>query len=151
MKLFFWISSFILMQSAFSQIDSTFQLCGTGSKKPYYFPELRHRGGFREIKQHFYLGYDKSVYEKVKNNSGIVRIQFAVNCKGESGQFKIEVCDFNYKISTMHATIIEQLLFLTKALNGWLPAHNDKGEAINSHKFFAFKIENGSIVDILPK
>jgi hypothetical protein len=88
---------------------------------------------------------------KLENNSGIVRIQFVVNCKAQSGNFMVESCDYNYKICTVNPLIVNSLLELTKKLNGWIPAIDECGETVNSHKFFAFKIVNGAIEDILPK
>jgi hypothetical protein len=51
----------------------------------------------------------------------------------------------------INTQITAQLLELTKGLKYWIPAKDDDEKIVNSHKFFAFKIVNGQLVDILPK
>jgi hypothetical protein len=147
----FIICCFILTHIASAQSDSAFALCGTGVKWPYYNPDLTYYGNFRAIKKYYAQNYETEKFLKLENNSGIVRIQFVVNCKGESGNFVVESCDYNYKICNVNPLIVNSLLELTKSLNGWIPAINEQGESVNSHKFFAFKIVKGVIEDILPK
>jgi hypothetical protein len=134
-----------------AQSDSTFTLCGKGQKWPYYHPELRHRGGFREIKNHFRQNFSDETFKSKINNSGNITVHFDVNCYGKSGNFKTETCDNNYKPNTMDSELVSTFLDLTKALNGWYPAIGEAGEAVNSHKFFTFKLTNGALIDILPK
>jgi hypothetical protein len=142
---------FLCYNSLRAQQDSTFVLCGEGLRNPYYHPTLQHYGEFKAIKQYYYNFYDGEKYKAIEHNNGIVRIQFVINCKGETGQYTVENCDHNFKPTFINNKIVDELLFLTQQLNGWIPAKDEKGEAINSHKFFAFKIRNGSIIDILPK
>ncbi|CAA0230688.1 conserved hypothetical protein [Tenacibaculum maritimum] len=124
-----------------------FELCFS-KKYPYYHPSLEYKGGFHEIKKHFYNNYKKI---KGSNNIGIVRIQFNINCKGESGNFSHETYNLSYEKTEINTQIVSQLLNLTKTLNGWIPAYNDNGENVDSYKFLAFKINNGNLTDILPK
>jgi hypothetical protein len=147
----FILSCFVLVNIASAQSDSVFALCGSGKTWPYYNPNLTYYGNFRAIKKYYAQSYETEKFLKLDNNSGIVRIQFVVNCKGQSGNFVIESCDYNYKICTINPLIVNSLLELTKSLNGWIPAINEEGESQNSHKFFAFKIVKGVIEDILPK
>lgn len=88
--------------------------------------------------------------ESTKDN-GIVRIRFNINCRGESGNFEIETYSLDYKSNRVNNKITKQLIVLTKNLKDWIPATNEEGEKVNSHKFFAFKIINGKLEDILPK
>jgi hypothetical protein len=127
--------------------SENFELCG-GGLHPYYHPELNYKGSFYAIKEHF-----KTNYKPVStgNNTGIVRIQFQVNCKVETGNYNMETYSFNYELTAINTQITAQLLELTKGLKDWIPAKDDEGKTVNSHKFFAFKIVNGQIVDILPK
>jgi hypothetical protein len=142
---------FIMSNIMQAQTDSSFSLCGTGRKNPYYYPQLRYRGEFRELKAYFYQYFAEENFKNLSNNSGIVRIQFQVNCNGTSGNFSIKNCDFKYKVCEINESISSKLLNLTKSLNGWIPAKDEKGNYINSHKFFAFKIKDGQLIDILPK
>lgn len=129
------------------QDKQEFQLC-SGKKWPYYHPDLEYSGGFYDIKDNFYNSY--KIIEST-NNTGIVRIQFDINCKGQSGNFKVETYGLNYRSIEMDSLIINQLIHSTKNLQRWIPAKMDDGSTVNSHKFFAFKIINGRLIDILPK
>ena len=127
--------------------STSFKLC-SGGLYPYYHPELKYKGSFYAIKNHFYNGYNKVNSE---NNNGIVRIQFRVNCKGQAGDFTMETYSLEYISNDMDDRITRQLLKLTQKLDNWIPAVDEDGNTLNSHKFFAFKIINGELKDILPK
>lgn len=124
-----------------------FDLCG-GQLYPYYHPQLNYKGSFYAIKEHFYTNY-KSVNSS--KNNGIVKIRFHVNCKGEAGNFKLETYSLDYNSIEMNNQITKQLLDLSQMLEDWIPATDENGNTVNSHKFFAFKIINGELTDILPK
>ena len=130
-----------------SKNTEKFELC-SGEKRPYYYPSLKYKGDFYEIKKHYYSNY-KTI--ESLNNNGIVKIRFNINCKGESGNYFLETYNMDYKSILMSENITKQLLNLTKDLNDWIPAYNVDGNSINSHKFFAFKIVKGVLTDILPK
>lgn len=127
--------------------NDSFKLCHN-KKYPYYYPTLGYKGGFYEIKQHFYKGYQEI---KGENNSGIVRIKFIVNCKGELGNLEVENYSLSYKKTNLNIKIIEQLINLTEKLKDWIPAVDNEGERIDSFKFYAFKIIDGKLIEILPK
>ena len=124
-----------------------FELCA-GKKRPYYHPTLEYQGGFYKIKKHYYSQYKTTEFP---NNTGIVKIRFDINCKGKAGNYFLETYSLDYKNITINKNSTEQLLNLTKNLNDWLPAYDEDGERVNSHKFFAFKIIDGVLIDILPK
>ena len=56
-----------------------------------------------------------------------------------------------YESNVMSKKITKQLLNISKTLDDWIPAYDEDGNSVNSHKFFAFKIVNGKLIDILPK
>ena len=138
---------FIILLICCKPNDEEFNLC-SGSLHPYYYPSLKYKGGFYEIKKHFYENYKPTYGEK---DTGIIRIQFQVNCHGETGNYKIQSYNLNYTTTRLSDKITKQLLLLTKGLKEWIPATNDMGENIDSHKFFAFKLVDGKLKDILPK
>ena len=124
-----------------------FELCG-GGLHPYYYPQLSYKGSFYAIKEHFYTNYKEVNYS---NNTGIVKIRFHVNCKGETGNYKVETYSLDYNSIKMESQITQQLLRLTKELKDWIPGKDAGGDFVNSHKFFAFKIIEGQLTEILPK
>lgn len=143
----FYISSLLLINCINPIEESDFILC-EGDLYPYYYPALNYKGNFYAIKERFYQEY---LPVQSTLNSGIVKIGFHVNCQGQTGNFKTETYDFNYSETEIHSKITEQLLKITKSLDQWIPAEKDNGQQVNSHKFFAFKIQDGRLIDILPK
>jgi len=136
----------IIFFSCSSNSNSEFELC-SGDKRPYYYPALEYKGGFYKVKKYFFDNYKSS---KKINYSGIVKIRFDVNCKGETGNFIMSNYTLDYKDTVVDGEFTEQLLYLTKSLRDWVPAH-EQGKPINSYKFFAFKLMKGKLIDILPK
>jgi hypothetical protein len=143
------VISYIICICLFSCNKNTdkFELC-PGKKWPYYHPTLKYQGGFYEIKKHYYNNY-KSIDSP--SNTGIVKISFNINCEGQSGNYLIETYSLKYNNVSISKKITKQLLDLTKTLIYWIPASNEDGDTVNSHKFFAFKIVNGKLTDILPR
>ena len=136
----------------FSQVKTdSFKLCDKVGVWPYYNPDLTYKGGFWEVKQVYQAEYPLATFQKLRNNSGIITIQFLVNCKGETGYFKIQQCDLNYQPTTLNQSIVDYFLSKTKTLKNWEPAKGEKGNVVNSHKFFSFRLKNGQLLEILPK
>ena len=135
----------------FGQEGSSFELCGEGKMHPYYYPELKYEGDFHAIKQHFEMAYDSKPFRNLDNTSGVLTVQFQVNCKGQTGNFIVKMVDFDFKSIEMNEQLVHEILVLTKKLNRWIPANNEEGELVNSHKFISFKLVDGIILDIFPK
>lgn len=148
------LSIFLIMifaENTFSQANDSFELCGDQKTHPYYNPELKYKGGFWEVKNHFISQYKLNEFINLDNNYGIVTIQFVINCEGKIGRFETQSCDLNYKDSQVNSIIITHLLELTKQLNQWVVAKDENKLEVNSHAFLSFRIENGKITEILPK
>ncbi len=94
--------------------------------------------------------YFRERYKPVKSRqSGWIRIRFMVNCKGETGRFRILESNENYKERAFDTRIAQQLLALTKSLKGWeILTKNNK--PIDYYQYITFKITNGQIEAILP-
>ena len=152
MKTVFIICSLFCSILIFSQEkDTTFTLCGEGKAWPYYHPELTIEGDFWKVKEHFKTDYPLRKFKSLKSNTGIIIVQFKVNCKGEMGDFFIQQCDFNYQPTLLDEQITKYFLAKTKKLTGWIPGKNKDGKAVNHHKFFSFRIKEGVLIQILPK
>ena len=134
-----------------SQENKDFILCDDKNTYPYYHPKLRYEGGFLEIKNHFKSKYNENKYNNIDNNSGIVTIQFVVNCKGEIGKYETQSCDLNYSETEVNEELVLDLLNLTKELKRWIVAIDENNTRINSHSFLSFRIEKGKLTEILPK
>ncbi|PCI95031.1 MAG: hypothetical protein COB15_12505 [Flavobacteriales bacterium] len=131
--------------------DTSFSLCEDVSTWPYYHPELKHKGGFWVIKEHFKSSYPTTKMQVFKKNSGIITVRFKVNCKGETGEFSLIQYDLDYQKTTLNKIITDYFLTKTKELKDWIPPKNEEGKIVNSHKFFSFRLINGELIEILPK
>jgi len=87
---------------------------------------------------------------KVKKESGLIRIRFIVNCHGETDRFRIMQSDLNYKEKVFDKNITNQLMAITKTLDGWGQKYKDDGTSVDYWQFLNFKIVEGKIVKILP-
>jgi hypothetical protein len=147
--LFVFLSSKLFGQQKDS-LTTVPSLCGNGLIIPYYANSgLRYVGDFYAIKEYVFTHYKKPT--QIVEGSGIVRVVFVVNCKGEPCQYSMETYDSNYQKKVLDSAIAEQLLHLCRELKSWIPLTDEKGQAVNCRKFLAFKLEQGIITDILPK
>ena len=97
---------------------------------------------------------DKAFFEKynadiVTEESGLIRIRFVVNCKGEADRYRLLGMDKNYNKRTFNRNITEQLLSITKELKGW-GVKEIRGEAIDYYQYLIFVLKDGRITKILP-
>ena len=98
------------------------------------------------IEKEFYTKYKSEILTGV---TGLIRIRFVVNCKGETDRFRLISSDENYSEKTFPTSITQQLLTISKNLNGWkIKTHKDK--EIDYYQHLIFKIENGQLKEILP-
>lgn len=135
---------------SFGQDTTAFQLC-EGKVFPYYYPGLKYQGGFWEIKQHFLKDYPQSEWQGWSQNTGIVVVQFKVNCKGQPGDYTFFSTDLNYRRTKLNAQIERYFVEKTRTLKNWIPAKTEDGQFVNSHKFFSFRLIDGELTEILPK
>lgn len=150
MKLFKFVLLFLPFITL-AQGEDDFKLCGEGIMHPYYYPELMYDGDFIAILSHFKDDFNSEKHTDLKYNSGILTIQFHVNCKGETGDFSIKMVDFDFKGTKINQEMVDEILNFTKGLNKWIPAKDEDGLIVNSHKFLSFKIVNSNITEIFPK
>jgi hypothetical protein len=128
--------------------DPAFKLCNDEVFLKQYFnfsQGLQYEGEMLKIKEQFELAY---VPVDV-NETGWVRIRFVVNCRGESGRFRMICSDENYESREFDTRITDQLMAITKALDGWKPLP-DSENPDEYYQYLIFKIKNGDIIEILP-
>ncbi|MFY0688921.1 MAG: hypothetical protein JXQ90_17255 [Cyclobacteriaceae bacterium] len=128
------------------EIDEDFQLC---------YQEYHVKQYFNFNNGLVYEGEKKAIIKKFKdyqpiesNISGWIRIRFIVNCNGQIGRFRLISSDLNYQEVTFPDEITDQLMKITKSLDGWKvqPADNPK----DYYQYLVFKIEQGTLTEILP-
>jgi hypothetical protein len=92
---------------------------------------------------------EKYKHEISKNETGLIRINFIVNCKGKTDRFRLISMDEDYNEKVFLKSITDQLLSITKNLNGW-KVKKYNGKESNYYQYLIFKIENGQLKEILP-
>jgi hypothetical protein len=112
----------------------------------YYYSDPIYNGGIYNITKTYNAKYKKP--EGIKE-SGVIRIRFVINCKGETGRFEMAEMDNNYVIKPFHESISTQMLNICKALNEWSPGRRDS-ENLDCYKFLTFKIKDSEIIEIYP-
>jgi hypothetical protein len=131
-----------------------FQLCRPNIDAQYYSFEANdsnYDGDKIVIEKEFKEKYKS---ENVKKESGLIRIRFIVNCKGETDRFRLNGMDENYQDKFFDKSITDQLLQIAKSLKGWIPKNFTlKTGVISSYDYYQyliFKIKDGQITEILP-
>lgn len=130
--------------------DPDFKLCNEQKAYQYFNigQGLLFKGEQIALEKEFLEKYNSDI---AKKESGFLRIRFIVNCKGETGRFRILGADENYKENEFDKSITSQLLQITKELKNWQWLFDqEKQEGWDYYQYLIFKIENGQIVKILP-
>ena len=132
-----------------SEIDNKdFEICFEKHIFQYFNTSdgMEYEGEKSAIEMVFMNNYKS---EKIDNESGLIRINFVVNCKGKTDRFRLISMDENYKEKIFLKSITNQLLIITKNLNGW-KAKKYQEKNIDYYQYLIFKIENGQLKEILP-
>ena len=120
--------------------DNVFQYFNLGDA-------IHYKGDKPMIINEFIANYDST---KVKRESGLIRIRFIVNCEGETDRFRMMQSDLNYKEKVFDKNISDQLMAITKGLDGWGKKEKKDGTSVDYWQYLTFKIIDGKIVKIIP-
>ncbi len=125
-----------------------FELCNENHIYQYFNNSegLEYEGEKLEIEKVFKEKYKS---EKINNETGLIRINFIVNCKGKTDRFRLISMDEKYTEKVFLKSITDQLLNITKTLNGW-KAKKIREKEIDYYQYLIFKIENGQLKEIVP-
>lgn len=88
-------------------------------------------------------------YPETEGQTGFITIRFLINCEGQSGRFRVTQMDPNLKETEFENGITQQLLDITKGLDGWKPFERNE-KTWDYQQYLTFKIENGLLTDIMP-
>lgn len=134
------------IQTDASLDDPTFIVCDeTWTYEYYNFGKgVQFEGEKIKILNHF-----KEQYKPLAKDNGYFTIRFVVNCRGETGRYRIESMNFDYQPIVFDEKTADQLLTLTKELKGWGIAAYEKKER-DYYQYLTFKLEDGRITEILP-
>jgi hypothetical protein len=130
-----------------------FQLCYPKYDAQYYYDakDANYEGDKIVIEKEFKEKYKS---EKVKKESGLIRIRFIVNCTGETDRFRILGMDEKYQEKVFDKSITDQLFQISKNLKGWklknFTSETGKILSYDYYQYLIFKIKDGQITEILP-
>lgn len=125
------------------QLDTTaFQLCNEEKARRGHIRYPTYKEGKRDLKAYF-MEKANNLVEK-QGEDGHIVIRFLVNCKGETGRFRTEQLNLNYKVKAFSPHIAQQLLGHLEGISEWwLP------EKMDGYGFVTFKIKDGQLVDVI--
>jgi hypothetical protein len=129
--------------------DSGFKICTNETNIPQYYrfgKGLQYKGEKIAINKHFSENFKNRIQ---KNETGFLTIRFVVNCEGRTGRFRIEGMDNNYQKKKFDKELENQILKLTKQLNGWIVGEL-QGQKIDYYQYLTFKLVDGQLVEIMP-
>ena len=130
--------------------DKNFKICDSTHIFQYYnFGKgFQYKGEKYEIIKTFKEKYHPIINSK-KGETGYITIRFIVNCEGKTGMFRVEEMDSNYQTTVFNAIIKNQLLDITKSLDGW-PINMYKDKIHAYYQYLTFKLEDSKLIEILP-
>ena len=128
--------------------DPDFEVCREKKAMQYFnFSRgLQYKGEKYALEKEVREKYDPG---EVSPESGLIRIRFIVNCKGQTGRFRITAMDSTYQEKQFDTLITEQLLSIVRGLKGWKMMPDNENPK-DYYQYLIFKIDNGQIIEILP-
>ncbi|HYG03190.1 MAG TPA: hypothetical protein VD927_12150 [Chryseosolibacter sp.] len=125
--------------------DPAFKVCNESRVFQYYnFGKgMQYKGEKTAINSAF----SNIIFDST--DSGYITIRFIVNCKGETGWFRIQQMDFDFQEKTFSSTSVSKILEITKRLDGWKVNHFDD-VPYDYYQYLTFKLHNGNLVEIMP-
>ncbi|GAB4229476.1 MAG: hypothetical protein Tsb0034_01070 [Ekhidna sp.] len=131
-----------------AKIDTTdFQPCHEDLTFQYYnfSNAIQYDGEKARILREF----DTKFQGVSETENGYVTIRFIVNCEGKTGRFRMTTMDSDYKEIDLSNRLTNQLMEITRSLDGWKPGVFD-GKNYDYYQYLTFKIVNGKIESIVP-
>jgi len=127
--------------------DTTFHACRESNIPQYYSVDGSFEGENPAIERYFKQNFRKQ--KTWTKSNGYLTIRFVVNCKGETGRFRIQEMDLNYHAKKFPETLSQHLLTLCKQMNGWKAG---KSETLvhDYYQYLTFTIAHGEILRITP-
>lgn len=129
-----------------SKDDPGFVICDTQQVIQYYGTTSWYKDNKKEIAQFLTSRFAPS---DTLNQTGYITIRFVINCKGETGRFRMYELDSSYHNFHFSEKISGQLLQLVKQVKGWQPAKYSNF-IMDSYQHIIFRIRNGKIISISP-
>lgn len=95
----------------------------------------------REFKSQF------QTRDEWKNESGLIRIRFLVNCQGQADRFRLLEMDFDLNGKKFSESLSAHVLNIAKNIQ-W-PARRANQQTVDYYHHFSIRIVEGQLVDII--
>ncbi|WP_350293541.1 hypothetical protein [uncultured Croceitalea sp.] len=119
---------------------------GQNISQYYAFNDKPYKNGKSHLKEYFVENLNQ---ENFKSFNGLIRIRFIVNCKGETGRYRIHAMNWKYEKQELK---IKQKSSIITCLNSYgdfkLLSNNEFPQ--NYYFYIILKIEEGLIQELLP-
>ncbi len=129
------------------QDDPHFTICNEKQVFQYYNTNSYYKDHKNEIIKYLLGQYEAE--DNFGDQNGYLTVKFIINCKGETGRFRLFEIDDNYQPVSFNKALSGQLLHLVKQLRGWQPAVY-KGQIYDSYQHITFHMRKGKIISITP-
>ncbi|MBC8156383.1 MAG: hypothetical protein H7Z72_26145 [Bacteroidetes bacterium] len=130
-----------------------FQPCRTYLYQPlsqyYSFDQRGHQERLYFIRKAFGAYKPPSV----TGQSGLLRVRFQVNCRGEAGRFELLELDEAYQKRPFDERISRQILAICRRSlsTGWLPGKDGQDTTPSDYvQFITLRLKDGAITEIFP-
>ena len=129
-----------------SELDNpSFNLCNDGYiGQDYASYGANYYGGKKAIKKHIFKYLQ---HQDLFRGSGLITFRFVVNCKGETGYYRVKSIDEDLQETEFDPQQLQKLEAAIAQLEDWQPG-KWQDEKFDSYYQITFKIENGKITDI---
>lgn len=122
--------------------DANFKFCDSTTVL-HKRARVAYTGGTPAMEKELIASYEKK--PEFESFTGYFFIRFAVNCKNESGRFRWEIVDDEFKAKVCPKALEDEIITKVKNLKSWnSPIY--KGEIHDGYTFLIVKIENGNIL-----
>lgn len=129
-----------------------FQLCNSylyrnNPRHRYYYKGVFYKGGNYKIEKLFHKHFKAEDYADI---SGLLQLEFIVNCKGQAGRFSLKQFNLDFELAEFPLALQDKIMAFGKSLQEWNAGKNDHGVIIDTYRFLNFKFKDGELVEIFP-
>lgn len=127
--------------------DPEFKICDTLRVLEYYNARSYYLDHKNEINNYLLEGFNTR--PEWEDQSGYITVRFIINCKGETGCFRLFQLDSAYQPITFKKALADALHQLVETISGWEPAKL-RGTPYDSYQYITFHLRKGRIISIAP-
>ncbi|WP_155995179.1 hypothetical protein [Tenacibaculum ovolyticum] len=125
----------------------TFKVCNEKRIFEYYSVSTSYQKGRKQMRKDLLNILNKENL-KLENKTGYITFRFVINCKGESGWYRVNSTTEDYKEAVFKKTEINKLKGAILKLKNWKVGRLKNNKKVDSYYQINFKIKEGVIEDI---